>query len=1581
MAEIKGTNVAAPVVPFTTEDIYATHEAQYGKGGYRSVQTYEDLANIPQARLEEGMVAYVLHDTNGVGTYQFLNGKWVRSRFGGGIPIVNQSMIDDMGLEPTRDEYIHIPSIDKDLYGKVEQNNYKTTINGTYVDVLFRAIRQLQNEVARLKNSFTMGIESYTGTTTAMTVAVDEFAEVPEEEPIWAVDEDGLSDLGVDEMGEGNTLIGTVEVVVDQATTKSYLKVKGDAYWDSIEGVRTASDSKLYMYLTMLQRNSTLTLGIYDPSIEDFRNESVIKVDLSKIFLPKVPESGIYNILFVISRSQKLSEGDKDFYGENFLWVSFSDPSTGMTMGEGYLSLEDLSRLHDEPQYLPKDKRYNFKRVDWIGDTTITKFSFYSKYQDLSHNIIGTRPTDEDYKYRVAHLTIRSVKDQNELVSVHPQLLDNELIWNEDTNKLWIKSKNKLVAIGSAGGSGGDIPGGGGEDSGMTKEELIQALSEMGIIKEANGDLSLNNVALGDITFIHTGSGARFKYSIDTEGNLVSTPLPDEKRTFDYRIKNDQNIAIGDGVRGFIGQLRASEAKMNKGGDVGIYSDRLKIGSLYNPLKTDKIHGCTHSFIELENTSNEDIALEGCYLHYTWPGENKQEISHLALTGIIPAGGTYLIRGARFAEDEDINAFIKVKSFDQEWYHAGKLLTFEIDNTKSYSQEQGYGFCLTYGNTFNDTELTPKTSLVRTTKPGDIDSTYGGITVTEKNKATYPYFLNKLFIDGIYVYKAVSSSDGSGYWATFVLGIKENTLYRNMFELDPAKQAFQAFNTKDSSRARWAKDTDCMILDMSKEFISFPHTDEVYPIVNYTPKASYEKKNVCTGKTDIDKNKPSMVGCFFGTDMYRTRCFNWISYGYFDEYVWFKKKTAGSWSKAQMSYIPVHKVSVTALEEQRDSEQLLTGYLMKLKIEDVGFLPGTDLSHFTKLTGLDGTLLISGLSLAYSGSTVIYTATISTGDQSKVSVGKQYVLHDKTDSTKSSDSPRKYYSPELTNAAYARLTGRFPGSGSFFTSHKVILEIEKSPVATPTEYVYVVGRADKFGNPDPEHTSEEMSFTLYPTSYKTRMYQLTDQQGFHWVEYQVWAAAAEKINEKIKEDQRKENIIPIIINTGDATQNGTRINEWLDYYNGGYVLFNHLEQSNVVGNNDLCNTDTTILGTGDDVGKSNSYYFHLFNCYEIDESVFVPILKNLLEPDTAPKYVPSLYFFDSQTDRFLFINSEITEVNCKSWFGLVHEGKTVNAYTGYQIDEAANGAYVPSFTTIYTMIWRIFNNAKQKNKPVIPSMHEIPFTVITNESLLNTAKKVSRSLSNAGALVGSHLNMISKNEVPAETKTPKGTYWFSRLMEHFGVKLCLGGHKHTYTCSYPLRENYLYGPEGKTNSLSGPMSMPETLESDTANFISGSVDLSKFPYTKRAELPPRSDEGFFPYTAAPNLKGGVVYFMCQATGYKLTSNKELPSHNQSYTWILPKTTTKYTESTNTYKDKPSAEQKYPMFSIVDVNNGNYSLKLARITNIMVGGVFNQYVFSESPMGLQWLIKNPANNFGKWVDEEDTLTTLADSDWT
>jgi hypothetical protein len=52
------------------------------------------------------------------------------------------------------------------------------------------------------------------------------------------------------------------------------------------------------------------------------------------------------------------------------------------------------------------------------------------------------------------------------------------------------------------------------------------------------------------------------------------------------------------------------------------------------------------------------------------------------------------------------------------------------------------------------------------------------------------------------------------------------------------------------------------------------------------------------------------------------------------------------------------------------------------------------------------------------------------------------------------------------------------------------------------------------------------------------------------------------------------------------------------------------------------------------------------------------------------------------------------------------------------------------------------------------------------------------------------------------------------LLEHARVKICLGGHKHTYTCTYPVREFYFYDNGNKNSLEHGPMKMSNTLEND-----------------------------------------------------------------------------------------------------------------------------------------------------------------------
>jgi len=68
MSNLYGTNVSATIKPFTTADRFPTHEAQYGKGGYRTVNSENDLTSISLERLEEGMLVYT-KNTNKIYKY------------------------------------------------------------------------------------------------------------------------------------------------------------------------------------------------------------------------------------------------------------------------------------------------------------------------------------------------------------------------------------------------------------------------------------------------------------------------------------------------------------------------------------------------------------------------------------------------------------------------------------------------------------------------------------------------------------------------------------------------------------------------------------------------------------------------------------------------------------------------------------------------------------------------------------------------------------------------------------------------------------------------------------------------------------------------------------------------------------------------------------------------------------------------------------------------------------------------------------------------------------------------------------------------------------------------------------------------------------------------------------------------------------------------------------------------------------------------------------------------------------------------------------------------------------------------
>lgn len=79
-----GINLGAPILPATEEDIFPTHDAQYGKGGYRAVANVTARNQIPIERLTVGAIVRTM-DTNT---------NWIVKEIVGGVPQWEQEQLD-----------------------------------------------------------------------------------------------------------------------------------------------------------------------------------------------------------------------------------------------------------------------------------------------------------------------------------------------------------------------------------------------------------------------------------------------------------------------------------------------------------------------------------------------------------------------------------------------------------------------------------------------------------------------------------------------------------------------------------------------------------------------------------------------------------------------------------------------------------------------------------------------------------------------------------------------------------------------------------------------------------------------------------------------------------------------------------------------------------------------------------------------------------------------------------------------------------------------------------------------------------------------------------------------------------------------------------------------------------------------------------------------------------------------------------------------------------------------------------------------------------------------------------------------
>lgn len=161
MAELKGTQVAAIVVPFTDADKYATHDAEYGKGGFRSVETIALRDAISTERKTKGMVVRV----NETGLHYYWNGSAWTEWLPKGTMLVD-AMFDIHSTNPVQNKVIttrineHAAKFD-DIYSKIE-NIPTITIDAALSTT---STNPVQNKVITAK---TQAIEAFVANLTSI---------------------------------------------------------------------------------------------------------------------------------------------------------------------------------------------------------------------------------------------------------------------------------------------------------------------------------------------------------------------------------------------------------------------------------------------------------------------------------------------------------------------------------------------------------------------------------------------------------------------------------------------------------------------------------------------------------------------------------------------------------------------------------------------------------------------------------------------------------------------------------------------------------------------------------------------------------------------------------------------------------------------------------------------------------------------------------------------------------------------------------------------------------------------------------------------------------------------------------------------------------------------------------------------------------------------------------------------------------------------------------------------------------------------------------------------------------------------
>ena len=1027
------------------------------------------------------------------------------------------------------------------------------------------------------------------------------------------------------------------------------------------------------------------------------------------------------------------------------IWIDTSDNNI---FTDSNAIVQNLLAAINVLQEKVRQMEYAFKNQIDSGDFTNNEFTEYNDWeqeepsfgtdieedQQLQQEYVGSEvtadhePTDlGSIIPNAKHICIKA-GTYSQMVANKDDFLVKELLWCTDTKSLYIKDPVtfKLIKIGS---------------SSIDPEEPTDNTMD-GILTEIiNSKTKITGIEFVDI------NNKNNAYLLQVKDGTIDL--------HDYNL--DKNTLAGNAQIVSTGNYYTNAYFPITSENVGsTTSPKIYVNMVYcgDESNSKSYNYCSHNFIELCNLGNTDLNLKGLYLHYTERDTNNWVT--LPLKGVLKSQGTFVIRGAQCSVENINTTVIKVNDYDLLWNksstHNSNILEVVEDVEARVSAHTIWGEnnaiklsynCALFISAEESTDYF-KTNVLSSAAPW---SSNGVI---------------KWYVDlvGIGSYNSITMPCE----ATAISKNDTTTLLMRYYNMDPVSQATKAISARSNSKD-WT-------------YINLANINSKLTIRNYTPKASYQNKTIFFDKHLLIDGAPNIITCSLGANAHTTRCFNWVSVGYYDEYIWFREE------------------------------------------------------------------------------------------------GSEYNELDKFQSFKAGDS--RTSSKNWNHSIYDRIRS-ITTDGTPFTVHKFIKDF--SEPSETKKYYYKVGKDGAW--------SEERSFVLRGRNYVINngynFLHVSDQQGFTGEEYETWRVSAEFI--------KNNETYHWCLNTGDATQNGNRINEWIDYFNSGNDIFKEVEQMYTVGNNDLCPLDVYTLGDGSDVSKTNPINVQYFFTFE--HPYTVPI-------SDAGVYIPCVYSFIYGDTYYLAMNSEITELARTDIFKDI---VGTNVYTSLQT-WATND--LTNYSADASIKWRV------------AYCHESPFTIMTADLIMSYLPNINGTYTPNTTIGrgGSHLNTV-------------GNYWYSQFLQNNNFKLCLCGHKHTYSNSRYIRDN-----------VSSTMA-PTIYEPD--------LTLAGW-YTA---LPER--EKMLCQLSSDNSVNYVKYVMSQATGFKLVSNKELPAKN--IPWLLeyyPVATQVENNTTNTATVTVNSQQNFPHYMIWDFRSGVETENGATITRDRIKG--NSYKIKRKNSTATWSYK-------------------------